>query len=126
MPAISAITLFVDDLALARDWYSRAFGLAEHFSDDVSLVFLFETVMVNLLQISEAPELIAPASVGSHGAGARAVYTLTVPDVDASVERLVAAGIGVLNGPVDRPWGVRTAAFADPFGHVWEFAAPIV
>jgi uncharacterized glyoxalase superfamily protein PhnB len=26
---------------------------------------------------------------------------------------------------IDRPWGVRTAAFADPEGHVWEVAADI-
>ncbi len=31
-------------------------------------------------------------------------------------------GVALLNGPVDRPWGVRTAAFADPSGHVWEIA----
>lgn len=125
MTAVSAITLFVDDLAAARDWYARAFGLPEHYSDDVSVVFLFEGTMINLLQISEAVELITPAPVGARDAGARAQYTVTVADVDASVAGLLAAGIEVLNGPVDRPWGVRTAAFADPAGHVWEFAAPI-
>ncbi|GHF05768.1 VOC family protein [Pseudolysinimonas yzui] len=127
MTTISAITLFVDDLAAARDWYARAFGLPEHYSDDVSVVFLFEGTMINLLQVSEAAELIGPASVGKAGAGAgaRAQYTVTVADVDASVGTLRASGIDVLNGPLDRPWGVRTAAFADPAGHVWEFAAPI-
>lgn len=125
MTAISAITLFVDDLAAGRDWYARAFGLPEHFSDDVSVVFLFEGTMINLLQISEAVELIAPAPVGTPGSGARAQFTVTVADVDASVAALQAAGIETLNGPVDRPWGVRTAAFADPAGHVWEYAAPI-
>lgn len=125
MTAISAITLFVDDLAAARDWYARAFGLPEHYSDDVSVVFLFEGTMINLLQVSEAAALIAPASVATRDAGAGAQYTVTVADVDASVAALQAAGIGTLNGPIDRPWGVRTAAFADPAGHVWEFAAPI-
>ena len=36
--------------------------------------------------------------------------------------RLVAHGVTLLNGPVDRPWGRRTAAFADPSGNVWEVA----
>jgi lactoylglutathione lyase len=27
-----------------------------------------------------------------------------------------------LNGPMDRAWGVRTASFTDPGGHIWEFA----
>lgn len=123
MTAISAITLFVDDLAAARDWYARAFGLPEHYADDVSVVFLFEGTMINLLHVSEAAELIGPAPVGNAGAGARAQYTVTVADVDASVGTLRASGVELLNGPVDRPWGVRTAAFADPAGHVWEFAA---
>jgi catechol 2,3-dioxygenase-like lactoylglutathione lyase family enzyme len=30
--------------------------------------------------------------------------------------------VELLNGPLDREWGVRTAAFADPDGHVWEIA----
>jgi lactoylglutathione lyase len=125
MTAISAITLFVDDLAASRDWYARAFGLPEHYSDDVSVVFLFEGTMINLLQVSEAGELIAPAPVGTRDAGVRAQYTVTVGDVDAAVSALLAAGVEVLNGPIDRPWGVRTAAFADPAGHVWELAASI-
>ena len=54
-----------------------------------------------------------------------AQFTVGVEDVDAQVAALVAAGIAVLNGPIDRPWGIRTAAVADPAGHVWEFAAPI-
>jgi uncharacterized glyoxalase superfamily protein PhnB len=28
----------------------------------------------------------------------------------------------LLNGPVDRPWGVRTASFTDPAGHIWRIA----
>jgi len=31
-------------------------------------------------------------------------------------------GVGLLNGPVDRPWGMRTASFTDPGGHIWELA----
>jgi uncharacterized glyoxalase superfamily protein PhnB len=31
-------------------------------------------------------------------------------------------GAELLNGPVDRPWGVRTASFRDPGGHIWEIA----
>ncbi|WP_395638726.1 VOC family protein [Pseudolysinimonas sp.] len=125
MPTIIAITLFTEDLAASRDWYARAFGLAEHYSDDDSVVFMFDGTMVNLLKVSEAPELITPAPVGGRDAGVRAQYTLEVEDVDAAVASLFAAGIKVLNGSIDRPWGIRTAAIADPSGHVWEFAKRI-
>jgi uncharacterized glyoxalase superfamily protein PhnB len=30
--------------------------------------------------------------------------------------------VSLLNGPLDRPWGVRTATFTDPDGHIWEIA----
>jgi uncharacterized glyoxalase superfamily protein PhnB len=30
--------------------------------------------------------------------------------------------VSLLNGPIDRPWGMRTATFADPDGHIWEIA----
>ena len=41
---------------------------------------------------------------------------------DATVELLRSSGVAVRNGPIDRPWGQRTAAFADPDGHIWEVA----
>jgi uncharacterized glyoxalase superfamily protein PhnB len=31
----------------------------------------------------------------------------------------------LLNGPMNRPWGIRTAAFTDPDGHIWEVAGKI-
>jgi uncharacterized glyoxalase superfamily protein PhnB len=34
-------------------------------------------------------------------------------------------GVVLLNGPVDRSWGKRTAAFVDPAGAVWEIAQDI-
>jgi uncharacterized glyoxalase superfamily protein PhnB len=50
------------------------------------------------------------------------MYTIWVEDCDAAVELVRGRGVDVLNGPVDRPWGQRTAAFADPDGHAWELA----
>ena len=40
-------------------------------------------------------------------------------------ERLQDAGIAPINGPMDRPWGIRTASFQDPAGHMWEIAHPL-
>ncbi len=37
-------------------------------------------------------------------------------------EKLRARGVELLNGPADRPWGIRTASFRDPAGRVWELA----
>lgn len=78
--------------------------------------------MVNLLDAEAAPELVAPATVASSDGGARSVLTVEVDDVDAMCARLAERGIDLLNGPMDRPWGVRTASFADSGGHIWEIA----
>jgi catechol 2,3-dioxygenase-like lactoylglutathione lyase family enzyme len=119
---IEAITLFVEDLDATKRFYLEVFGLPIHFEDDVSAVFKFGATLINLLNVSEAPELIAPAAVASRDAGARLQFTLGVDDVDAMCEELKRRGVELLNGPMDRPWGVRTAAFRDPGGHIWEIA----
>ena len=59
---ISAITLFVEDLDAAKAFYRDVFGLPITFEDDVSAVFSFGSTLVNLLKVTEAPELIAPAA----------------------------------------------------------------
>ena len=78
--------------------------------------------MINVLSAAAAVELVEPASVASEGSGVSAVYTLRVADVDATTAGLEAAGVKLLSGPLDRPWGVRTASFQDPSGHTWELA----
>ena len=92
------------------------------FQDGVSAVFNFGNTLINLLQTTEAPGLIGPARVAEQSAGARAQFTITVDDVDAVHAELTARGVEFINGPIDRPWGIRTACFADPAGHIWEIA----
>ena len=120
--SLSTITLFVEDLAATRQFYLDVFGLPVHYEDTDSAVFDFGNTLVNLLQVSEAPELVEPVMVGGLDSGPRALLTVAVDDVDEACATVRAAGVELLNGPVDRPWGVRTAAFRDPAGHVWEIA----
>ena len=119
---ISAITLFVEDLDAAKKFYREAFGLPVAFEDRESAVFKFKNTLINLLRSTAARGLIEPAAVGSREAGARAQFTIEVDDVDAMCAELTSRGVELLNGPMDRPWGVRTASFKDPAGHIWEIA----
>ncbi|WKX16140.1 glyoxalase/bleomycin resistance/extradiol dioxygenase family protein [Streptomyces sp. NL15-2K] len=64
----------------------------------------------------------ASAKFAEPEAGARFQITIEVEDVDAVCEKLAERGVKLRNGPQDRPWGIRTASFADPSGHVWEIA----
>ncbi|MGH3363371.1 MAG: VOC family protein [Nocardioidaceae bacterium] len=120
--AIGAITLFVEDLEAARHFYREVFGLPVAFEDDSSAVFKFGDTLVNLLKTEAAHELIEPAVVASPDGGSRMQLTIEVSDVDAMRETLAERGVKLLNGPMDRPWGIRTASFADPAGHIWEIA----
>ncbi len=119
---ISAITLFVEDLGDAKQFYGKVFGLPIIFQDENSAVYKFGSTLINLLKITEAGELIGPAKVASRESGSRFVFTIPVDDVDAMCAELTARGVVLLNGPMDRPWGVRTASFSDPGGHIWEIA----
>ena len=119
---ISAITLFAEDVAAARRFYSEVLGLPVVFEDNVSVVFRIGTTLINVLDVVQAPELIAPAAVASPEAGSRMQFTIDVDEVDAMCARLVGRGVTLINGPIDRPWGIRTACFADPAGHIWEIA----
>lgn len=119
---ITAITLFVEDLEDAKRFYRDVFDVPMTFEGDTAAVFNFGNTIINLLKETEAWGLIDPATVAPCDAGARVQFTLTVEDVDAMCETLVARGVELLNGPMDRPWGIRTASFRDPGGHIWEIA----
>jgi uncharacterized glyoxalase superfamily protein PhnB len=122
LSSVETITLFVDDISEAKAFYKRVFDTAVIYEDAVSYIMKFEGVMINLLQSSSAPELVAPKPVAPANTGSRMLLTIKVQDVDAVCAVLRGRGVTLLNGPVDRPWGRRTAAFADPSGHVWEVA----
>jgi uncharacterized glyoxalase superfamily protein PhnB len=58
------------------------------------------------------------------GRGNAVSLHLTVADVDAVAERVVAAGVGLDRGPEDSPPAGRVAVFRDPFGHRWFLNQP--
>jgi catechol 2,3-dioxygenase-like lactoylglutathione lyase family enzyme len=120
--SVGAITLFVEDPRRAQAFYEAVFGVTPVYEDDVSAAFAFDNTLVNLLATSAARELVEPAMVAAGGAGSRFQLTIWVDDADAECARLAERGVELINGPIDRPWGMRTACFADPDGHVWEVA----
>ena len=118
--AIGAITLFVEELDTTKRFYQTTFELPVVFEDANSAVFKIGGTLINLLKIECANELVEPAQVARRDAGSRHVFSIEVDDVDAMCAKLTARGVRLLNGPMDRPWGIRTASFQDPAGHIWE------
>ena len=119
---IGAITMFTEDLDRSKRFYQDVFGFPVAWEDDNSAVFKFDNTVINLLKIPAAHELIDPGTVAGPDAGARFQLTVGVDDVDAVCAELASCGVQLLNGPMNRPWGIRTASFTDPSGHIWEIA----
>jgi lactoylglutathione lyase len=123
--AIEVVTLFVEDLGSTRRFYEEVFAPKVLFEDEAGVVLQFAGMAVNILRFSEAPELVTPRQVGRPQDGPTVMFTVKVEDCSTAHAELVAKGVIFLNGPIDRPWGRRTAAFADPSGNVWEIAQEI-
>lgn len=122
MNSLEVISLFVEDLPAASVFYKKVFAHEVLFEDDVCSILRIGNIVINVLNIENAPTLVEPVTVGGAKAGPRALYTANVKNCDAVCAELAALGVTLLNGPMDRPWGRRTAAFADPAGNVWEVA----
>jgi catechol 2,3-dioxygenase-like lactoylglutathione lyase family enzyme len=120
---IGVIELFYPDLAAAKAFYQDVFGLTVDREDDTSVSFEFGGLLLILLTMDSGQELVEPLPVAAAGTGARACFTIGVPDVEALCRDLAEKGIKPSNGPVDRPWGPHAAYFADPGGYVYEFVA---
>jgi len=117
---ISAMSLFVEDLHAAKTFYQQVFGVAVLFEDESSVALRFDNLIVNLLRVESAQEIVEPGIVAARDAGSRFQVSIWVEDVNAVCAELQRRGVSVLNGPITRPWGMRTANFVDPAGHSWE------
>ncbi|MCR8644345.1 VOC family protein [Paenibacillus sp. N1-5-1-14] len=122
---VDVITLFVEDLQNVKAFYKEVFGFQAVYEDEVSSVYNFGNMSMNLLDISESHELVEPRTEATSDVGSRFLLTIRVDNVDTVCEELAKRGVDLLNGPINRPWGVRTAAFTDPAGHAWEIAEQI-
>jgi len=125
LKSVGAITLFVEDRLRSKAFYEKVFDLPALYADEDAAGFKFENLILNVLEVRAAHELIDPAAVAASETGSRFQLTIWVEDADAMCAELASRGVELLNGPMNRDWGVRTASFTDPDGHIWEIAAKI-
>lgn len=119
---ISAISLFVEDIATAKAFYTTVFAVPVVFEDATSCAVKFDNLIVNLLVASEADKLVTPAHVGGPDAGRRFQLTIWVANLEKVTGALLRQGVNILTGPHVQPWGMMTLTFVDPAGHSWEVA----
>ena len=122
---VGAIILFVEDLQRSKAFYHEMLGLDVEFEDDESVGFKVEGLAFIVLRVDRARVQLQGEPTATPRAGATAFLTTFSDDVDALHARLVERRIHFFQTPTDQPWGMRTAYFKDPDGHVWEIAQPI-
>ncbi len=133
-PRIHVITLAVDDLGRAVTFYRDGLGLptdgiigTEFLGDDenpAGAVAMFHLDGGLIFAVYPRTELLKDAHLAATAIGDPA-FSLghAVPSreaVDALLERAVSAGATLTGSAHDRPWGIYSGYFKDPYGHLWE------
>lgn len=111
--SLEGLTLHVDDVERARDFYLRIPGVEslQHRPGEFALLGIGRSrlgLLTRRFLPSGAPTFHLEISTTSDG-------------VDELYERVQAAGIRPDGPPVDRPWGERTFHATDPDGNLVEF-----
>jgi PhnB protein len=105
----------------AIDWYTRALGAELYYrldAPDGSVMHAELAVNGRRFMLSEERadwQSFCPLTLN----GSSTTLLVYVPDVDAAVERAVAAGAKLKMPVADMFWGDRAAPIVDPFGHQW-------
>ncbi|HZA27277.1 MAG TPA: VOC family protein [Actinomycetota bacterium] len=122
MRRLDYVIRFVHDLDASVAFYRDLLGVPLKVVGDGYVEFDTENVKFGLYERSRLPQLLgkAPKRAGPDGEVA-----FLVDDVDAWAHRLNEAGVHLLSGPTDRPWGHRTVHIADPDGLIVELAQEI-
>jgi lactoylglutathione lyase len=118
--SLDYVILYVDDLERSLTFYRLLLGVVGTRRSETYAELVLENCRLGFYLREAVPELVGRTSQGS---GAEVLFL--VEDVDAEADRLRAAGVPILSGPVDRPWGHRTVHVEDPDGHVVELAREI-
>ncbi len=114
--------LVVDGAASAIEYYREVFGAEEleRFEDEAGKIVHAELAIGSgRLTLKDEDDVDpAPSTLG----GSPVLLSLTVDDVDALGERMVAAG-GKVVFPIGDHEGGRGGRILDPFGHAWMISA---
>lgn len=122
MERVDYVILYVGDLEASIAFYRDVLGLPFKLQQSGYAEFATAGTRFGLYEKARLPGLIGRE--GGEG-GPEGEVLFLVDDVDGWAARLREAGVEVLSGPVDRPWGHRTLHVLDPDEHVVELAQEI-
>ncbi len=128
---VSTCFIAVDDHEKALAFYRDVLGLevrADVKFEQMRWVTLGSRVQPDMSIVLEPPAADPNASPADRKAIAELLakgmmrgVIFTSDDVDATFERIRAAGAEVIQEPIDQPYGVRDCAFRDPSGTLLRF-----
>ena len=119
--------LYCRDVAAEMDFCKTVFGAVElnrRPGPDGKAAHGLMTIGPAMIMIEAEWEGL-PGRAPVPGGSSPVVIFVYVHDVDAAVERAVAAGAKILVEVKDQFWGDRTGWIMDPAGHAWTVASRI-
>ena len=122
-PRMSMITLGVDDMARAIDFYQNGLGFPRHGEGDEVAFFKLKGTWLGLYGREALAE---DAQVEAEGTGfnsfAIAHNVHSEAEVEAVMNEALKAGAVLVKKPQKVFWGGYSGYFKDPDGHLWEIA----
>lgn len=111
---------------IAIDWYKKVFMAKEimRLTDSTGLVVHGEIELDGtVIMMAEENPLYnqSPKTLN----GTSVIFSLYVPDVDATIKRAVEEGAILIAAASDQFYGDRTGRVEDPFGYKWMIATHI-
>ena len=113
--------LFIQNGVSDISFYEKAFGAIERrrFSNADGTIHVAELsigdALFHLHEETAKVQKMSPSKIN----GTTVLIGLFVPDVDAVMEKAVAAGASVLAPAQSYDYGYRQGEGMDPFGHIW-------
>lgn len=124
--SVSVVTLFVSDPLRSKEFYEQIFDVVGVDEGHGTVIFQLDNLFLRLLEKGEAEgETLGTVPVGDPRSGTTVQLAVFVDDAAAFATELADRGVPIVYRPIDRPWGVRNAAFVDPDGHLWQFGSDI-
>lgn len=119
--------LIVDGASAAMEFYTQALGASERMrmpGPEGTVGHAEMAIGDSVIMLADGdPDMDVrdPRSVG----GTSVILHVYVEDVDACVQRAVAAGARLVQAVEDKFYGDRSGQFEDPFGHHWSVASHV-
>lgn len=123
---LNLITLGVADLARARRFYEEGLGWTPAQEEESIVFYKLGGLILGLFPREALREDAHQGQDWGQGGFTLAQNVAERATVDAIMARAVAAGATMQKKAEDTPWGGYSGYVADPDGHLWEIAWPIL